>query len=79
MTSRAGSSNNKHGGDINSALDDLKIMQDNEETSLLKSAAKDIGSSVTCQFGKLDQMINQADKAESSMKHQNKQMRGFLR
>lgn len=79
MTPRAGSSKNKHGDDINSTLDDLKTMQDNEETSLLKSAAKDIGNSVTCQFSKLDQMINQADKAESSMKHQNKQMRGFLR
>lgn len=79
MTPRAGSSKNKHGDDINSALDDLKTMQDNEETSLLKSAAKDIGNSVTCQFSQLDQMINQADKAEMGMKHQNKQMRGFLR
>ncbi|XP_050552949.1 uncharacterized protein LOC118274891 [Spodoptera frugiperda] len=79
MTPRAGKSKqNGGGGDINTALDDLKKMEEN--SSLLgKAAAKDIGKQVNTQISKLDQLINQADRAQTSLNHQNKQMRTFLR
>lgn len=77
MTPRAGKSK-QNGGDINTALDDLKKMEEN--SSLLgKAAAKDIGKQVNTQISKLDQLINQADRAQTSLNHQNKQMRTFLR
>ncbi|XP_075983732.1 uncharacterized protein LOC142981602 [Anticarsia gemmatalis] len=80
MTPRAGKSQQNGGGDINSALDDLKKMEDQENTSLLgKAAVKDIGQQVTSQISKLDQLINSADRAQASMNNQNKQMRSFLR
>ncbi|KAL0818449.1 hypothetical protein ABMA28_008910 [Loxostege sticticalis] len=67
-------------GDINSALDDLKEMEKNENSALInKGAVKDIGKQVTSQVSRLDQMINQADRAQSSLQHQNKQLRTFLR
>lgn len=79
MTPRAGKSK-QNGGDINSALDDLKKMEDQENTSLLgKAAVKDIGKQVTTQISKLDHLINQADRAQASLNNQNKQMRTFLR
>ncbi|KAH9631351.1 hypothetical protein HF086_012139 [Spodoptera exigua] len=78
MTPRAGKSK-QNGGDINTALDDLKKMENQESSSLLGSAAKDIGKQVNTQISKLDQLINQADRAQASMNHQNKQMRTFLR
>ncbi|XP_026755061.2 uncharacterized protein LOC113515113 [Galleria mellonella] len=68
------------GGDINSALEDLKEMQTAEDTSLLSKAAfADVGKQMTSQMSKLDQMISQADRAQTSLNQQNKQMRSFLR
>lgn len=79
MTTRAGISK-QNGGDINSALDDLKQMGDQENASLLgKAAVKDIGQQVTSQISKLDKLICSADRAQASMNNQNKQMRSFLR
>ncbi|XP_026740397.1 uncharacterized protein LOC113502865 [Trichoplusia ni] len=79
MTPRAGKSK-QNGGDINTALNDLQKMEDQENTSLLgKAAVKDIGQQVTSQISKLDQLINQADRAQASLNNQNKQMRTFLR
>ncbi|KAJ8711166.1 hypothetical protein PYW07_008408 [Mythimna separata] len=50
MTPRAGKSK-QNGGDINTALDELKKMEDQENTSLLgKAAVKDIGKQVTTQI-----------------------------
>ncbi|PZC73591.1 uncharacterized protein LOC110380466 [Helicoverpa armigera] len=79
MTPRAGKSK-QNGGDINTALDDLKKMEDQENSALLgKAAVKDIGKQVNSQISKLDQLINQADRAQASLNSQNKQMRTFLR
>lgn len=80
MTPRAGKSKQNGGDDINTALDEIKKMEDLEKTSLLgKAAVKDIGQQVTSQLSKLDQMINKADRAQTSLNNQNKQMRTFLR
>ena len=81
MTPRAGKSKqNGGGGDINTALDELKKMEHMENTSLLgKAAVKDISAQVNTQISKLDQLINKADRAQASMNKQNKQIRTFLR
>ncbi|KAM3963916.1 LOW QUALITY PROTEIN: uncharacterized protein ACR2FA_001950 [Aphomia sociella] len=74
------SAGSQNGGDINTALDDLNEMQNNEGTSLLsKSAFADVGKQMTSQMSKLDQMISQADRAQTSLHQQNKQIRSFLR
>ncbi|XP_013144101.1 PREDICTED: uncharacterized protein LOC106107669 isoform X2 [Papilio polytes] len=64
----------EHGADINSAIDDLKTMKKIEKTPILR-----IDKQVDSQNSKLDNLIMQADKAQSSLQHQNKQMRSFLR
>ncbi|KAI5642644.1 hypothetical protein NE865_05411 [Phthorimaea operculella] len=80
MTPRAGHSKQEPRGDINTALDDLKAIENAENTALIsKAAATDIGKQMTSQFGRLDRMLAQADRAESSLQHQNKQMRSFKR
>ncbi|CAK1590100.1 unnamed protein product [Parnassius mnemosyne] len=64
----------QNGGDINSALDDLETMQRVERTPIIK-----IDKQITSQNSKLDNLIMKAERAESSLQHQNKQLRGFLR
>ncbi|KPI98984.1 PREDICTED: uncharacterized protein LOC106117924 [Papilio xuthus] len=64
----------QNGADINAALDDLENMQKIEKTPILR-----IDKQVNSQNSKLDNLIMQADKAQSSLQHQNKQMRSFLR
>lgn len=69
-----------NGGNINSAIDDLKTMQQAENTPLVsKAAVGDISKQVNSQISKLDEMIFKAEKAQASLSHQNKQMRSFLR
>ncbi|XP_068623808.1 uncharacterized protein [Battus philenor] len=63
-----------NGPDINTALDDLKTMEKVEKTPILR-----IDKQVTSQNSKLDNLIMQAERAQSSLQHQNKQMRSFLR
>ncbi|KAJ2940286.1 hypothetical protein O0L34_g11860 [Tuta absoluta] len=82
MTPRAGYSKQERekGGNINTALDDLKAIENAEETALIsKASAIDISKQMTSQFGKLDRLLAQADRAETSLQHQNKQMRSFMR
>ncbi|XP_059048210.1 uncharacterized protein LOC131843553 [Achroia grisella] len=70
----------QNGGDINSALETLNEMQKSEDNSVLSKAAfADVGKQMTSQMSKLDQMIGQADRAQTSLNQQNKQMRSFLR
>ncbi|CAG9126543.1 unnamed protein product [Plutella xylostella] len=70
----------QNGGDINSALSDLENMQEIQGAGLLsKSTVKDLGAQVTSQVDKLDRILQQADRAQSSMDHQNKQMASILR
>ncbi|XP_026494500.1 uncharacterized protein LOC113399568 isoform X1 [Vanessa tameamea] len=67
-------------GDINSALADLEAMQTVENSSLLgKAAETDYRKQISTQSSKLDNLILQAERAESSLKSQNRQMRTFLR
>ncbi|XP_046964131.1 uncharacterized protein LOC124533015 isoform X1 [Vanessa cardui] len=67
-------------GDINSALADLEAMGAVENSSLLgKAAATDYSKQISTQSSKLDNLILQAERAESSLKSQNRQMRTFLR
>lgn len=79
MTPRAGKLK-QNGADINSALADLEAMEVVENTSLLgKPAVVDHRKQVSSQVSKLDNLILQAERAEESLKSQNKQMRSFLR
>ncbi|XP_014363157.2 uncharacterized protein LOC106714595 [Papilio machaon] len=64
----------ENGADINSAIDILESMQKIEKTPILR-----IDKQIDSQNSKLDNLIMQADKAQSSLQHQNKQMRSFLR
>ncbi|KAJ0173245.1 hypothetical protein K1T71_011421 [Dendrolimus kikuchii] len=68
------------GGEINTAINDLKDMQKLENTSLVsKATVVDISKQVNSQMSKLDHMISQADRAQYSLNHQNKQLRSFMR
>ncbi|EAT48560.1 AAEL000455-PA [Aedes aegypti] len=63
---------------INAALDTLDTMQDVQNASdvtVAKSAATDLGQKMTCQLDKLDSLLNKADNATYSMKHQTDQMK----
>ncbi|KAG6464777.1 uncharacterized protein LOC115453324 [Manduca sexta] len=77
------SQNGRHSqndADINSALEDLEAMQIMDDpTQVRRTIVCDISKQVNTQMSKLDQMINQADRAQASLHHQNKQMRSFLR
>ncbi|XP_060806833.1 uncharacterized protein LOC106129922 [Amyelois transitella] len=74
------SSSRQDGGGITAALNDLEEMEINENTSMIsKAALKDVGKQMTSQISKLDLMIGQADRAQSSLHSQNKQMRSFLK
>lgn len=44
-----------------------------------KGNASSMQQKMSCQFDKLDAMINKAENAQYSMSHQNKQMKGFLK
>lgn len=80
MASQKLAGKKQNGGDINSALDDLKEMEKLENTNLVsKATVVDISKQVNTQMSKLDQMIHQADRAQTSMNQQNKQMRSFLK
>lgn len=83
MTPRAGNSKMasvKMSGkkkNINAVLDNLKKM---ENTNLVnKATVVDISKQVDSQMGKVDQMIDQADRAQTSLSQQNKQMRSYLK
>lgn len=68
------------GGDINSALADLDSMKEIQDSGVVsKSAALDVKKQVTTQVSKLDNLLQQADRAQSSLAHQNKQLRTFQR
>ncbi|XP_034828100.1 uncharacterized protein [Maniola hyperantus] len=69
----------QNGGDINAALADLEKMEVQNSSLLGKAAVIDHRKQVTSQMSKLDNMILQADRAESSLSSQNKQVRTFLR
>ncbi|XP_072934237.1 uncharacterized protein [Epargyreus clarus] len=82
MTPRAAKAGilKQNSGDINTALADLETMEKNENSSLLsKSVFLDTRKQMTSQISKLDNMINQAERAQASLNSQNKQMRTFLR
>ncbi|XP_045454401.1 uncharacterized protein LOC123663778 [Melitaea cinxia] len=66
--------------DINSALADLESMEIVENSSLFaKTAVIDHRKQVSSQSSKLDNLIIQAERAEASLKSQNRQIRSFLR
>ncbi|XP_019559377.1 uncharacterized protein LOC109428147 [Aedes albopictus] len=63
---------------INAALDTLDTMKDVQNASdvkIAKSAATDLGQKMTCQLDKLDSLLDKADNATYSMKHQTGQMK----
>ncbi|XP_039436494.1 uncharacterized protein LOC120418246 [Culex pipiens pallens] len=56
-------------------LDSMKEVQNASDASVAKTAATDLGQKMTCQLGKLDALLNKADNATYSMKHQTDQMK----
>lgn len=55
---------------------------DSSETKTAQSGqgnANNMQEKMSCQFDKLDAMINKAENAQYSMSHQNKQMKSFLK
>uniref|UniRef100_A0A182K087 t-SNARE coiled-coil homology domain-containing protein n=1 Tax=Anopheles christyi TaxID=43041 RepID=A0A182K087_9DIPT len=66
------------GKSINDPLDTLDTMKDlnaSSDATVAKAAAQDIGTKVTSQLDKLDSLLNKADNATYSMKHQTDQMK----
>ncbi|XP_050353419.1 uncharacterized protein LOC126775485 [Nymphalis io] len=63
--------------DINSALAEFEKVENN--CLLGKAVVQDFSKQVSSQRSKLDNLILQAERAESSLKSQNRQMRTFFR
>ncbi|KAJ6634861.1 hypothetical protein Bhyg_13442 [Pseudolycoriella hygida] len=67
---------------IDNALDNLETMKTQSEMSdvkVINDGANSLQQKMTCQFDKLDSMLNKAENAQYSMAHQNKQMKNFLK
>jgi hypothetical protein len=66
---------------INDGIDDLDKMKANEQATnieVIKQTKLDMDKKVTSQLDKLDSLINKAENAQYSMKHQNQQMKKFM-
>lgn len=53
--------------------------QTDDDIKVIKKNSDDIQKKMSCQFDKLDSLLNRAENAQYSMSHQNKQMKGFLK
>lgn len=76
------SSSGDRSNNIDTALDTLetmKIQSDVSDVKLMKEGASSMKDKMTCQFGKLDSLLNKAESAQYSMAKQNKQIKGLLK
>lgn len=60
-----------------SSSDNLETV--NADVKVIKDNASSMQQKMSCQFDKLDAMINKAENAQYSMAHQNKQMKNLLK
>lgn len=75
-------SDGNQSNNIDTALDNLDAMKaevDALDVKVVKDGAKGIQDKMTCQFGKLDAMLNKAENAQYSMQQQNKQIKTLLK
>lgn len=66
---------NQNGGSI-TPVDEMRVI---ENTSVFFSESNDVNVQMSSQMSTLDNLISQADRAQSSLQHQNKQLRSFMR
>lgn len=67
---------------VNDALNTLDAIEGQNSmgtTEQIRATKLDLDKKLTSQMDKLDSLINKAERAEMSMEHQNKQMKGFMR
>lgn len=70
--------NGNQSNNIDVALDNLETITDGD-VKVIKESTTSLQQKMTCQFDKLDAMLNKAENAQYSMSHQNKQMKKFLK
>lgn len=81
-TSSNESASGNQSNNIDTALDNLETMKtqsDMSDVEVIKASTSSMQDKMSCQFDKLDAMINKAENAQYSMAHQNKQMKSFLK
>lgn len=64
---------------IETALDNLETEALISDVEVIKASTSSMEHKMSCQFDKLDSMINKAENAQYSMEHQNKQIKSFLK
>lgn len=66
---------------IDVALDNLETIKTQSATDVkvIKETTTSLQQKMTCQFDKLDAMLNKSENAQYAMSHQNKQMKSFLK
>lgn len=75
-------SDGNQSNNIDTALDNLETMKaevDALDVKVVKDGAKSIQDKMSCQFGKLDAMLNKSENAQYSMQQQNKQIKNLLK
>lgn len=81
-TSSNESASDNQSNNIDTALDNLETMKtrsDMSDVQIIKASTSSMQDKMSCQFDKLDAMINKAENAQHSMAHQNNQMKSFLK
>lgn len=69
-------------GNIDGALENLDQLKTEEAKSnitVLKQSSMDMQQKMSCQFGKLDTLLNKAENAQYAMAQQTKDMRGLMK
>lgn len=64
---------------VDVALDNFETMKIQSDVNDIKQSTTSLQEKMSCQFGKLDSLLNKAENAQYSMSHQNQQMRKFLK
>lgn len=61
------------------ALDAIEAGNSMSTTEQIRATKLDLDKKMSSNLDKLDSLINKAERAEMSLEHQNKQMKGFMR
>jgi len=73
------SNSGNQSNNIDVALDNLETMKTQADVNVIKESTTNLQQKMSCQFDKLDAMLNKAENAQYAMSHQNKQMKSFLK
>lgn len=76
------SNSGNQSNNIDTALDNLETMKtqsDQSDAQVIKAGASSLQGKMTCQFDKLDSILNKAENAQYSMAKQNNQIKGLLK